>query len=334
MPISRRRFNTISAVGAAAAGSGLAALPALAAEKTTAASFQISLAQWSLHRSFFGDSLSKGWANFGNALDNDPDSLLAGDLDPRDFARIAREGFDIGAIEYVNTFYFGHAGDDAYFAELRRRADDQGVQSLLIMCDRLGSTGAADAAERRQVVENHRPWLEAAASLGAHAIRVNAHGSGDRDAVAAQVADSLHQLGDIAAPLDLSVLVENHGGLSSDAAWLAGVIQSSDHERVGTLPDFGNFRLSARDAQQQVHYDRYQGVAELMPYARAVSAKSYDFDERGNETTIDFERMLKIVTAAGYSGYVGIEYEGRRLREFDGIRATQRLLQRVRQTLS
>lgn len=329
MPISRRRFSSLAVTGA-----GLSTLPGLATEAAQQPAYQISLAQWSLHRSFFGDSLSKGREYFGSALDNDPDSLLTGVLDPLDFARIAREEFAIGAIEYVNTFYFGHAGDDAYFDELRRRADDQGVQSLLIMCDRLGATGASEASERRQVVDNHRPWLDAAARLGAHAIRVNAYGTGDRDAVAAQVADSLHQLGEAAAPLDLDVLVENHGGLSSDAAWLAGVIKASDHDRVGTLPDFGNFRLSAWDAEEQMHYDRYQGVAELMPYARAVSAKSYDFDEQGDETTIDFARMMRIVTAAGYSGHVGIEYEGRRLSEFDGIKATQKLLERIRRTLN
>lgn len=328
MPISRRRFNAM-----AAAGASVAALPGFAAQESADAAFEISLAQWSLHRSFFGDSLSKGPEFFGHALIHDPDSLLAGDLSPLDFARIAREEFDIDAIEYVNTFHFGHAGDDAYFDELRRRADDQGVRTLLIMCDRLGATGATEASERTQVAQNHLPWMEAAARLGGHAIRVNAYGSGDRDALASQVADTLHQLGELAEPLDLHVLVENHGGLSSDGAWLAGVIKASDHERVGTLPDFGNFRLSARDAQEQQHYDRYQGVAELMPYARAVSAKSYDFDEQGNETTIDFARMLKIVTAAGYHGHVGIEYEGRRLSEFDGIRATQKLLERVEQTL-
>ena len=295
--------------------------------------FQISLAQWSLHRSFFGDSLTMGWEKFGQAFTQAPDSVLRGTLDPLDFATIARRDFDIDAVEYVNTFYFGRARDDDYLNQLRQRADDAGVRSLLIMCDRLGATGAADVQTRSQVVENHRPWLAAAARLGCQAIRVNAYGEGNRVELARRVADTLHQLGELADQLNLNVLVENHGGLSSDGSWLVGVMAAADHPRVGTLPDFGNFRLSPRGAEPEQHYDRYLGVAELMPYARAVSAKSYDFDETGEETTIDFQRMLEIVAAAGYSGYVGIEYEGRRLSEADGIIATKRLLERVRSTL-
>ncbi len=326
MSISRRRFSQY-----ALAGAGLTALPLTS--RAVEPAFQISLAQWSLHRSFFGASLTMGWEKFGQAFTEAPDSMLRGPLDPLDFANIARRDFDIDAIEYVNTFYFGRARDDGYMNQLRQRADDAGVRSLLIMCDRVGATGAADAGTRAQVVESHRPWLEAAARLGCRAVRVNAYGEGDRIELASRVADTLHQLGELAERLNLSVLVENHGGLSSDGSWLVGVIETADHPRVGTLPDFGNFRLSPRGAEPEQHYDRYLGVAELMPYARAVSAKSYDFDSAGEETTIDFQRMLEIVAGAGYSGYVGIEYEGRRLSEADGILATKKLLERVRATL-
>jgi sugar phosphate isomerase/epimerase len=296
--------------------------------------FQISLAQWSLHQSFFGDSLKLGWSKFAELFSNNPDSVLQGPLNPVDFASIARNEFAIDAIEYVNTFFFNRARNEAFIDDLRRRADDAGVRSLLIMCDRLGSTGAATASERTSVVENHRPWLEAAARLGCKAVRVNAYGTGEANEVARNVADSLNQLATLADPLGLFVLVENHGGLSSNGAWLAGVMVAAAHPRVGTLPDFGNFRLSERGAVPERHYDRYLGVTELMPYARAVSAKSYDFDEAGNETTIDYQQMLEIVVAAGYSGHVGIEYEGSRLSEFDGIRATKKLLERVREVLA
>jgi len=121
------------------------------------------------------------------------------------------------------------------------------------------------------------------------------------------------------------VIVENHGGLSSNGAWLASVIRAVDHPRCGTLPDFGNFRVSADE-----WYDRYQGVAELMPFAKAVSAKSYDFDERGEETTIDYRRMLGIVTGAGFNSWIGIEYEGNRLPEREGIARTKALLEKIR----
>lgn len=325
MPATRRQLMRILPAAAA-----LGMLPqALRADDNA---FQISLAQWSLHRSFFGDSLND-WSKFADLFSKDPDSVLQGPLSPVDFAAIARNEFAIDAIEYVNTFFFSRANDEVFIDELRRRADDEGVRSLLIMCDRLGSTGAATAEERAVVVENHRPWLEAAARLGCKAIRVNAYGVGDADEVAHYVADSLNRLAQIADPLGLFVLVENHGGLSSNGAWLAGVMAAADHPKVGTLPDFGNFRLTERGAVPERHYDRYLGVTELMPYARAVSAKSYDFDEAGEETTIDYERMLSIVLAAGYSGHVGIEYEGSRLSEIEGIKATKKLLERIREKL-
>jgi sugar phosphate isomerase/epimerase len=322
MPLSRRHIIRQAP---------LLALPLLGTgAKASAAEpaplFSISLAQWSLHRTFFGASLDAG---FRERLLSDPDSLLQGEEDPLDFPVLARQRFGIDAVEYVNTFYYGKAGDTAYFDELKRRADGEGVRSLLIMCDALGNTGAADADERRRAVVNHLPWLETAAQLGCHAIRVNAAGEGPADALSERVSESLNALGDHAAAFDLAVLVENHGGLSSNGAWLAGTIERTAHPRVGTLPDFGNFRISGR-GEDAVLYDRYKGVRELMPTARAVSAKSYDFDDAGNETTIDYGKMMSIVLAAGYRGYVGVEYEGRRLPEPEGIVATRDLLERFR----
>jgi sugar phosphate isomerase/epimerase len=282
--------------------------------------FRISLAEWSLHR-----------------------ALAAGTLDHRDFPRIARQDFGISAVEYVNTFFLdrgaprptggptfrGRGQDRPYLRELRRRADDAGVRSLLIMCDGEGAIGDSDAAARRRSVENHYKWVEAARTLGCHSIRVNAQSSGTPDEQRALAADGLRRLTEFAAERGIHVLVENHGGLSSNGAWLASVIRAVDHPGCGTLPDFGNFQTAPGQ-----WYDRYQGVAELMPYARAVSAKSHDFDAAGNETGTDFLRMLRIVTTAGYRGHVGIEYEGSRLSEPAGIRATLALLERVRDQLA
>ncbi len=264
--------------------------------------FKISLAQWSLH-----------------------DALQKKRLDPLDFPLVARRDYGIDAVEYVSTFYKEKKLDDAHFAELDKRCRDHGVESRLIMIDGEGSLGAADAKERAQAVDNHRRWLEIAHSLRCMAIRVNAHGEGSPAELRARVAESLHALGEAGDSLGLYVIVENHGGQSSNGAWLASVMKQAAHPRVGTLPDFGNFDLG--EGQK---YDRYKGVEELMPWARAVSAKSYDFDLRGDETTIDYRRMLKIVLAAGYHEHLGIEYEGSRLSEPDGIRATQALLERLR----
>ncbi|MBL9147619.1 MAG: sugar phosphate isomerase/epimerase [Phycisphaerae bacterium] len=291
--VSRRSFL----VHGAAAAAACATLPALSLARPATAPWRISLAQWSLHR-----------------------ALFEGTLDPLDFPKAAR-GYGIGGAEYVNAFYRDLAGD-AWIAELRRRAEGEGVQSLLIMCDGEGMLGAPDAAERAEAVRRHERWLHVAAALGCHSIRVNAQSAGSPSEQERLLADGLAALADRAKPLNLNVIVENHGGQSSDGVWLANTLRAAQRPNVGALPDFGNFRRSERD-----WCDRYAGVAALMPLARAVSAKSYDFAPDGMETTIDYPRMLGIVKDAGYQGWIGIEYEGRRLGEADGIRATRRLLE-------
>ena len=286
--------------------------------------FDISLAQWSLHRSHFG---TVDWSRFGELLMSDPDSLLQGPLNPLDFAAKARE-LGIGAVEYVNTFFFTKAEDGAYLAQLNKRARDEGVENLLIMCDAEGALGDPDPAARSKAVKNHQKWLRAAATLGCHSIRVNAESRGSYEEQQKLAADGLRSLCELAEEYDQNVLVENHGGLSSNGSWLLGVMEQVDHPRVGTLPDFGNFKIEG-EGEDAVWYDRYQGVGELMPYAKAVSAKSYEFDAEGNEVRTDFARMMEIVLSAGYTGYVGIEYEGASLPEEEGISKTRELLERL-----
>jgi L-ribulose-5-phosphate 3-epimerase len=263
--------------------------------------FRISLAQWSLHKTIF-----------------------SGKLDNLDFPRVAREEFGIAAVEYVNQFFKDKAKDTDYLADLGRRADDAGVKNLLIMCDGLGNLGDPDDKARTKAVENHYPWAEAAKRLGCHSIRVNAASKGSFEEQQKLAADGLGRLAEFAAQMELAVIVENHGGLSSNGAWLAGVIEKVGRPNCGTLPDFGNFS----------DYDRYQGVAELMPFAKGVSAKSHEFDAEGNEVRTDYRRMLKIVLDAGYHGWVGVEYEGDKLPEAEGIAATKRLLETVRAELA
>jgi len=300
--MQRREFIKSSiAFGMAGTGMGL-----IHAGIKPADLYRISLAQWSLHR-----------------------MLEKGELDPLDFATITRQKFDLDAIEYVNQFYKGRAADQAYLNQLKQRADDSGVRSLLIMCDGEGRLGDPNDSMRKQAVENHYKWIEAAAFLGCHSIRVNAASEGGYDAQIALAADGLSQLCKYGDQEGINVIVENHGGLSSNGAWLAAVMRRVEHPRCGTLPDFGNFRISAEET-----YDRYQGVKELMPFAKAVSAKSHDFDAQGNETNTDYYRIMRIVLEAGYRGHVGIEYEGDRLSEFDGIYATRDLLIMVREKLS
>ena len=263
-------------------------------------------------------------------------------IDHMDFYDITKNKFGLSAVEYVNSFFFEKAEDKIYLNEMKMRADDLGIASLLIMCDNEGSLGDPDPVARTKAVENHYKWAEAAKYLGCHSIRVNAylteslHGTlpadysttGSYENQINLAADGLRRLTEYGDTIGINTIVENHGGLSSNGQWLAAVMEKVDHPRVGTLPDFGNFRI-----QGEEWYDRYKGVEELMPYAKAVSAKSHDFDSQGNEINTDYYKMMDIVLNAGYSGYVGIEYEGSKLDEIAGIQATKVLLEKVRDSL-
>lgn len=300
--INRRIFvrQTVMGLGVAAAAGYLP--PALAADHVLP--FRISLAEWSLHK-----------------------ALFAKKMDHMDFPRVTKQDYGIEAVELVNQFFMDRARDDKYLAEFKKRADDLGVKILLIMCDGEGALGDPDAAGRKKAVENHHKWADAAKFFGCHSIRVNAETKavGSFEEQLKRAADGLAALTEYTAKLGLNTIVENHGHLSSNGAWLAGVMKAVNNPRCGTLPDFGNFVIGDGEV-----YDRYKGVAEMMPFAKAVSAKSNDFDEQGNEVHTDFPRMLKIVLAAGYRGYVGVEYEGEKLSEEGGIKATKRLLERIR----
>jgi sugar phosphate isomerase/epimerase len=283
----------------------------------TTSDFQISLAQWSLHKTYFGGAI-QDWQEFGRLLMEDPDALLQGEIDPFDFPKVAA-AYGIDCIELVNTFYFSKADDYEYWERFKANCGEAGVSVGLIMCDALGDLGNADPEARMAAVENHKPWVDVAAYLGAKTIRVNAAGQGTPEEVAANAVDGLSKLGEYAATKGINVVVENHGGISSDGKWLSGVMEKVGMDNVGTLPDFGNF----------YEYDRYQGMEDLMPWAKGVSAKSNVFDAEGNEANMDYLRIMKIVKASGFKGYVGIEYEGSDLSEDEGIKATKALLEKV-----
>ena len=267
--------------------------------------FKISLAEWSLHR-----------------------ALHSKKIDHLDFISLTKTEFGLDAVEYVNSFFFDKAQDQKYLNEMKNRADDHDVKSLLIMCDNEGNLGDPDENKRNQAVENHYKWAEAAKFLGCHSIRVNARSEGSWDDQIELAADGLRRLNEFGDSIGINTIVENHGGLSSNGKWLSAVMERVDHSRVGTLPDFGNFRI-----QSDEWYDRYQGMKELMPYAKAVSAKSHEFDKKGNETGSDFYRIMNIVLDAGYKGYVGIEYEGNVHTEMEGIRLTNDLLKKIRDSI-
>jgi sugar phosphate isomerase/epimerase len=306
----------LSACGSKSSDSTASTVDSTALKTTQPANlfFKISLAEWSLHKTIFDGKLTN-----------------------LDFPAKAKNDFGISAVEYVNQFFKDKAKDQAYLTDLKKRCDDLGVTSVLIMCDGEGELGDADSKKRKQAVENHYKWVEAAKFLGCHSIRVNAAGQGKAEEAAKTAADGLQQLSTFAKSAGMNVIVENHGGYSSNGQWLDGVIAATKMENCGTLPDFGNFCIKRAPESEGrkclEEYDRYKGVQELMQYAKGVSAKTHEFDAQGNCVETDYSKMLTIVKAAGYTGHIGIEYEGEADNEDDGIRKTKALLERVGATI-
>ena len=283
------------------------ALPVgLSCENKKKMEFKISLAEWSLHR-----------------------MLYSGELDHLDFCILAREQFDLNAVEYVNSFFFDKAEDFDYLKEMKNRANDHGVSSLLIMCDNEGDLGDPNQKAREKAVENHFKWMEAAKFLGCHSIRVNAKSEGTYEDQIRLASDGLRRLTEYGEKIGINTIVENHGGLSSNGKWLVSVMKEVDHPMCGTLPDFGNFKI--KDGEW---YDRYTGVDELMPYAKAVSAKSHSFNWKGNEINTDYKKMINIVLSAGYNGYIGIEFEGSEVDEIEGVQLTKNLMEKVGRSIN
>lgn len=310
---NRRTFIKSAGLATATMGFGLPYLSNAARKEDLL--FKISLAEWSLNQ-----------------------QLFSGKMDHLDFPILAKK-HGIEAIEYVNQFFKDKAKDTTYLKEMKTRASGEGVRSVLIMCDGEGTLGASSAAERNQTVENHKKWVEAAKFLGCHSIRINAYSDipwspkeADAKEAASLASAGLHDLCEFADDFDINVLIENHGGFSSNAKWLVGMIKEANHPRAGSLPDFGNFKLGVFE-DETMSYDSYRGVDELMPVAKGVSLKPIVWDDEGNENPIDYERMMKIVLKHNYHGYVGIEH-GDSGREWESIVEIRQELERIRKNLS
>ena len=303
MTISRRQFVRQATTVAA----GLSLAPELFASGGAKKGLEISLAQWSFHK-----------------------ALFAKKFDNLDFPAKAKKDFGIGAVEYVNQFFKDKAKDSAYLKDLLSRAKDNGVKNHLIMIDGEGGLGELDKKVRMQAVENHYKWVDAAKALECATIRVNAHGTGDAAEVHKAAVEGLSSLGEYARKVGINVIVENHGGHSSHGGWISGVMKDIGKKNIGTLPDFGNFCLKRGEGYSCLEeYDRYKGTKEMMPFAKGVSAKAYNFDEAGNCVETDYVKMMQILKAAGFEGYIGIEYEGDGLTEEEGIKKTRDLLLRT-----
>jgi len=294
MRMSRRQMMQ----GSAALAAGALSLP-LAESRLSAKAkrlWKVSVCEYSLHR-----------------------MIAKKELDPLDFGPFTRKTFNLSGVDYWNRPFMDKAKDNAYLAEMKKRSDGEGVLGGVVLVDGEGNLGEPDEAKRLDAVRRHHKWIDAARTLGCYAIRVNARSKGSYEEQQKLAADGLRRLGEYGKANNIAVIVENHGGLSSNGQWLAGVMKAVGMPEVGTLPDFGNFH----------EYDRYKGVRELMPFAKNVSAKSHDFDADGNEVHTDYFKMMKIVVDSGFRGWVGIEYEGRKLSEVEGVKATRDLLEKV-----
>ncbi len=318
MPLNRRVFLEATAAGAALWGLG--GRVARADEPTgnpqggKIGDFKISLAEWSIHKALTNKKIAE--KEFGRTITN------------LDFPQITREQFGIEGVEFVNQFFKDKAHDSAYLKELKSRANDVGVTCVLIMIDGEGDEhfGSRDKSRRDRAVENHKKWVDAAAALGCHAIRINTgHHYSPTDVTA--TAEDCSRLTEYGEQHNIKIICENHGGVSSNPDAMVALMKAVNRPSFGTLPDFGNF---PKDRSGKYTIDVYEAIARMMPYAKGVSAKSYDFNEAGRETSLNYARILKIVTDAGYHGFVGIEYEGDRLSEPDGIKATKKLLESLR----
>jgi sugar phosphate isomerase/epimerase len=274
---------------------------------------KISLAQWSLHRTI----------------------KIKKELSPNDFSIKAREmGFD--AVEYVSSLYWNELKSRSIAKitkELVSKSNDNDIKNLLIMVDGEGDLAAKNNYKREKAIENHVKWIEMAHELGCHSIRVNLNGEKEKKNWIEYSSKSLTKLCSFARKDKINIIVENHGGLSSNAKLLAKVMKEVNLDNCGTLPDFGNFCIEKEDPNNYFsncinEYDKYLGMEELMPYAKAISAKSFDFNNNGEESTIDFKKIIDIVSSFEYKGYYGIEYEGLNLSEEKGILKTKKLLER------
>ena len=317
--MNSKRRDFIKGIGIATAGIGIfSALPSIRALATVEAKpfFEISLAEWSLHR-----------------------TLRAGKMTNMDFPAKAKNSFGIHAVEYVDQYFRDKARDHQYLLELKKRTEDLNIRNVLIMVDTAGALANVNEGERRKAVENHYQWIDAAKFLGCHSIRVNLRGKGTPEDLAAASIDALGRLSEYGQSQNIGVIVENHGGVSSDGKWLVNVMKQVNNPYCGTLPDFDNWCVSipvtGTGKKCDELYDRYMGIEEMMPYARGVSAKSRSFDNAGNEINIDFLKILEIIKAKktkAFQGFIGIEYAGNDLSEDEGVMATKRLLERTAKT--
>lgn len=271
--ISRRNFLEKSLIIGA---SGLVAPSLLNLSKVQATpkliKDDISLAQWSL-----------------------VDEIRAGQWKTLDFPRIAREDLGINGIEFVNTLF--EVPTMNYLNKLKKNAEDHGVAMVLIMVDDEGDGCSPTKEGRRQFEINHRKWVDAAHYLGCHAIRTNCRGPKNvlKEDALKWAAETYNMLLEYAVPAKISVVVENHGGLSNDPDWMVALMKEVNNLYFGTYPDW---------RQPGDDFDNYDYLLKTLPYAGGMSYRNQPTEELT-------AKMIKLSKDSGYRGWYGIESSGR-----------------------
>jgi sugar phosphate isomerase/epimerase len=335
--LSRRQFNK-TLLGGAAFGASLLTLGAcsdktasgLVSGEAAKPELKLSLAQWALQTAQFGNTFNENYEQWQAWLQSDPAKVLQGELSPMMFPEYTQTTFGINAVDFVNTFYFDQVNNDAYWAELKQRCADNAIVANNLMLDQEGYLGHNDLQQRLQAVENHKRWIDVAAKIGCASVRVNAHGIGDWQTQLNNSLESCTALADYAKANGVVLLVENHGGLSSNADWLVALMEQAKHPALQVFLDYDNFKWSETEIwQTEQVYDRYEGVEKLMPFTNSVSVKTYAFNDDGFETTIDVDRMLNIAKQNNFDGYHSVEFEGHSSDPVTGIKQTRDLLKRL-----
>ena len=292
--IDRRRFMaTAGALGISAI------LPSPVFAKPRRNWFEISVAQWSFQRQFY-----------------------SGEMKTENFPQYAADKLGIYGIDFLSDFMLNIYRNPSVLKNIKIRSDDLGVKNVMIMCHKEGRIGNKDSVTREKVIDTHKHWVEAAHHLGCKSIRVNARSGGSRQEQLDLVTDSLSRLSLFAKDFDVNIIVENLWGsdYSHKATFIADVMRAVNMPNCGTLPDLNNFRYD----------DPYKSTEIIMPWAKAVSAKSLDFDPQGREKYIDYQRMMRIVYASGFRGHIGIEWEGCKKAPLEGVLLTKALLEKTR----
>jgi len=284
-------------------------------------------------------------------------SLLTKKMNIIDFPKIVREDFNIDAAEYWNRPMVEKRRDSNFIRELNKRTDDYGLENTFMLVDLINfQTGESkslcsrDKIERSIAIEEHKEWIEFSKAIGCRGVRVNLRSDNMTPSEVKSISqESLGELLEFSDKIEMSIVIENHGGYTSDAKWLIDLIKSIDHSKLGTLPDFGtrNFCIkTAPKTESEIfaskcidQYDKYLGVEKMLPYAKGISAKSHTFDNDGEEISTDYKKMFNLIKASDYSGYISIEYEGaimglygkgnsEYLSSPDGILATKKLIEK------